>query len=84
MQSMLVGDIRNIIAIGGKIITDWFHALTTTYWLVTHWDDDHFAGALEYFDKHGEKNRRPQVYGPVLASDGTWRITTDGGLQASE
>ena len=59
---MLVGDIRNIIAIGKNHTADQFHALTTTYWLVTHWADHHFAGALEYFDKHGEKNRRPQVY----------------------
>ena len=26
------------------------------YWLVTHWDDDHFAGALTYFQGVDEED----------------------------
>ena len=35
------------------------------YWLVTHWDDDHFAGALKYFQTIVDKKHLPQVFGPV-------------------
>ena len=40
------------------------------YWLVTHWDEDHYAGALEYFDKLDDEKRKQfkGVYGPVSVS----------------
>ena len=47
-------------------------------WLVTHWGDDHYAGALEHFrrlrDQHIEQDKplvygKPIVYGPVSATD---------------
>ena len=36
------------------------------FWLVTHWDGDHYRGALEYFSKLPKIYSKPTVYASVL------------------
>ena len=52
---------------------------------MTHWDRDHYAGALQYFEKclGTSENKvdsnvpRPKVYGPVEALDEDYGISVD-------
>ena len=44
------------------------------YWLVTHWDTDHYAGALEYLSKGTKK---PRVFGPVAWNNNDLGASTE-------
>lgn len=79
-----------------KVIRDTVVTLTPNYtwhgmegflgfdwWLVTHWDNDHYAGALKYFENLlGTKDNkidyafpRPRVFGPVGALNDLYGIS---------
>ena len=53
----------------GKYSND---STTFNFWLVTHWDKDHYAGALKYLtkdDTNDDIKDKPKVFGPVQFDD---------------
>ena len=50
------------------------------YWLVTHWDDDHYAGALDYFGGEGAPF---ELYGPVSWDNGSLGMRSDKDREVS-
>ena len=56
------------------------------YWLVTHWDDDHYDGALYYLLERKQKQKHEkqiEVYGPVRWDDESLGVRSEKDREVS-